>query len=353
MQFHYHLFLADSNGNNAEMNAPLQIDVLVQQALREAYGIEGLLTRLPGENLNYLVEAGSGLKYIAKIAGNETPSEVVEMEHAAIQHAVQARLGIQLPQILVNNYGNLETGINNHSIASKRLRILKYIEGVNLSDITDISDNLRSNLGKCLAGFDLAMAGFDHPKAHRAHRWDLAGAAQHKAKIALVQEPERRDLLRWAFGQITNNVSSVFPRLRWQFIHGDANPENIRVNRERIVGMIDLGDSCYNPLVCDLAICLAYQMMDQVNPWAVAACIIDGYESILPLAGEEQAILFPLVCGRLAVSLSIAAERRQIDPDNRNWYVSEIPAWRLLMRLRASGKTHLSGAASGGYAPVG
>lgn len=310
---------------------------IVLQALREYYAIEGILSRLPGENLNYLVQTKTGEKYIVKIAGEDMPVELVDMEQAALQHAVRARVQLLLPQIIVNKFGNYETGINILNKSVNRLRILHYIDGIDLSEITDISTLLRFNLGETLARFDLAMAGFDHPAAHRRHRWDLAAAEQHRAKTAWVEDPEKRTLLRWAFAQMTNCISAVLPGLPWQFIHGDANPENIRVAGDRVVGLLDFGDSCYNPAVCDLAICLAYQMMDQVDPWTAAAPVIAGFESVRPLASSERRILLPLVCGRLAVTICVASERRRIDADNANWFVSENPAWRLLSYLQSSG----------------
>ncbi|MGH8035320.1 MAG: phosphotransferase, partial [Lysobacterales bacterium] len=104
----------------------------------------------------------------------------------------------------------------------------------------------------------------------------------------------------------------------------------------RVSGLLDFGDSCFNPAVCELAICLAYQMMGQADPWAVAKAVIAGYESLRPLSVEEKAVLRHLVCGRLAVTLCVATERHQIDADNTNWFVSEAPAWELIAKLRAS-----------------
>lgn len=321
----------------SENNTSYRSSEIVLQALREYYAIEGILSRLPGENLNFLVQTITGEKYVAKIAGEEMPAELTDMEQAALQHAVRAQLQLLLPQIKVNKLGNYETGIYFHKKSDNRLRVLHYIDGTDLSEITDISILLRFNLGKTLARFDQAMAGFDHPAAHRRHRWDLAAAGQHRAETAWVADPEKRALLIWAFAQMTNCISPVLPSLPWQFIHGDANPENIRIAGDRVVGLLDFGDSCYNPAVCDLAICLAYQMMDQTDPRAAAAPVIAGYESVRPLASGERRVLLPLVCARLAVTISVAGERRRIDPDNANWFVSENAAWRLLGYLRSAG----------------
>ena len=323
-----------------EQNPVDDMREIVCTEIRENYGIDGVLSRLPGENLNYLVSANDGQCVIAKIAGSDMPSDVVEMEFAALEHAGKAQMGLDLPNIIKNLDGRIETRINVHvnihNWDDKRLILLHYVSGINLSEISDISDNLRFDLGKSLARFDQAVADFDHPAAHRKHRWDLADAGQHHGKLELIDDLQRRELLAWAFAQFTAKISPVLATLPWQFIHGDGNPENIRITAGRVSGLLDFGDSCYNPAVCELAICLAYQMMDVPDPMATAEQVIGGYESVRPLSAAERAVLLPLACTRLAVSICVAAQRRTIDANNSNWFVTEAPAWRLLEWLRAN-----------------
>ncbi len=69
------------------------------------------------------------------------------------------------------------------------------------------------------------------------------------------------------------------------------------VQGDRVSGLVDFGDSCFNPTVCDLAICLAYMMMDRADPMAAAAVVIEAYNDEIELSEEELAVLFPLVCG--------------------------------------------------------
>jgi len=320
-------------------NAGDGISEILRQSIHDAYGIDGSLSRLPGENLNYLVQVKDGSRYIAKVAGKDMPAGVIQMEYAALQYASRAGVKLLLPQLIVNKFGNIETRINIRNNDYNSLRILNYVDGINLSEYTDISGKLRFHLGQSLAMFNQAMRGFDHPAAHRQHRWDLAHAEQHSGKTSLVETASKREILDWAFRQLANCASPVLANLPWQFIHGDANPENIRVEDEQVVGLLDFGDSCYNPTVCDLAICLAYQMMDQVDPWPAAGQVIHGYESVRTLSADEWMVLLPLVCARLAVTISIASERRHIDPHNTNWFVSVNPAWRLLTQLHSSGRT--------------
>ena len=220
--------------------------------------------------------------------------------------------------------------------------IMNYIEVNCLQDLFDISENLKMSLGATVAAFGEAMRTFEHPAAHRSHRWDLTRADRHREVLSLLPERQKRSLLGWAFDSWTNGAAPFLHQLPWQFIHGDMNPENILVAQDEVVGLLDFGDGLFNPAVCDLAICLAYQMMDQSEPLVAARRTISGYESIRPLSDREHAVLLPLVLGRLAVTLSVATRRRQIDPGHANWYVSEAPAWRLLntmfQRVRSEAK---------------
>ena len=106
----------------------------------------------------------------------------------------------------------------------------------------------------------------------------------------------------------------------------------------RVTGLIDFGDCCYNPAVCDLAICLAYLMMRGPEALPVAAAVSEGYQGLRVLAPDELEVLYPLICARLAVSLCVAKERTAIDPSNPNWFGGEESAWRLLGQLQAIGR---------------
>ena len=128
-----------------------------------------------------------------------------------------------------------------------------------------------------------------------------------------------------------------FHALPQQFIHGDANRGNVLVKDDRVVGLVDFGDSCFNPTICELAICLTYIMMDHDSPLEAAKIVVEGYDDIRPVSDLERSVLFPLICGRLAVSISMAAKRRLIDPAHPNWFTTENLAWDLLPKRRGAG----------------
>jgi Ser/Thr protein kinase RdoA (MazF antagonist) len=306
----------------------------ILHCLAGAYGIEGTLSRLPGENLNYLLSESSDQRFVVKIVDQDMPPEVIELQSAVIEHALQQDIGFDLPQIYVNQYRNLETYIESDIFSLKRLHVIHYVSGDVLYHMPDISQGLLRNVGECLARLHRAMADFDHAAAHRSHRWNLAEAGVHRDKIGLFEGEGQRATLNWAFDRWEEEARSRFDQVPQQIIHGDPFSENILVTDNRVSGIVDFGDCCFNPRICDLAICLAYLMMGQRDPQHIADVVTEGYEAVSPISMVERDMLMPLVCARLAVTISVAEERKRIDPDNPNWFGDQDIAFRLLSSLR-------------------
>lgn len=309
----------------------------VSENLAANYGIQGELERLPGENLNFLVTQADGTKHVLKIVDEHMPPRVVEMEHVAIEHALRAGFQPRLPRIIETINANIECRITIRTKGLYRSRLIAFIPGKAMSNLSDISENLLYDLGKTIADFNLAMQGFDHPAAHRRHRWNLAEAEQHESKIALIKESDKQQLLEWAF-TLWRGTKDTLASVPWQFIHGDAHDENVLVEGDKVIGLIDFGDCCHNPRICDLAICLTYLMMRGNDPLRTAARILDGYQGVRALAAGERDLIYPLVCARLAVSICVANKRKTIDPENPNWFGGEGAAWRQLRWLQATGR---------------
>jgi Ser/Thr protein kinase RdoA (MazF antagonist) len=320
---------------------PGAVEERVLKCLSENYGLSGTLKRLSGENLNYLLSLENGMRYVVKIVDDDMPPGVVEMEFEVLNYAVSSGFSLKLPRIIKNLFGNIETGIKIRINSENRLRVISFIDGVELETYPDISINMLKNVGETIAAFNLAMQGFNHPSAYRNHRWNLVGTGRHRDKIQLVEEPEKGALLEWGF-DTWERVETTLESLPWQVIHGDLNRENILVEGDRLSGLVDFGDCCMNPTVCDLAISITYFMMEQENPMENARQVVAGYEKIHPLEEAERAVLLPLVCGRLAASIAISFSRRLIDPDNPNWFNNEDSAWRLLQQLRKLDRQNVS-----------
>ncbi len=80
-------------------------------------------------------------------------------------------------------------------------------------------------------------------------------------------------------------TSPLLPGLRRSIIYNDANDYNILLGggediysrNQSVTGFIDLGDMVYGTTVGDLAIAIAYAILDKPQPLAVAAEIVKGY----------------------------------------------------------------------------
>lgn len=312
------------------------LEKAVLDCLAHHYGIRGRLERLPGENINYKVTTPAGKNYVLKLVDEHTPPEVVEMEVELLQHVNRTDFPLKLPQIIQTNNKKYETRIDIRNYGLYRLRLIEFLDGMNWEYIADISLDMVADAGSLLAEFNQVLGDFDHPGAHRDHRWNLAQSRQHLAAVERIEDRNERELVSWAFDRWleVEDKLSVLPH---QVIHGDANRGNFLVKDGLIVGLIDFGDSCYNPRICELAICLAYFMMDREDPFEVASVITAAYTDVIELSEAELDVLLPLVCGRLAVSVCVANERKAIDPDNPNWYDSLAPALKLLEQLREAG----------------
>jgi Ser/Thr protein kinase RdoA (MazF antagonist) len=125
--------------------------------------------------------------------------------------------------------------------------------------------------------------------------------------------------------------------LRRSVIHGDPNDYNLLVNPHSatISGLIDFGDMVYSYTVGDLAIAIAYVILDKTDPHAAAAEILNGYESEFALPHDERETLWPLVRLRLAMSVCLAAHQLRQQPENEYLQISQRAIEENLPRIYA------------------
>src|SRR5210317_1325450 len=100
---------------------PADVEKTVLECLSENYGLDGTLTRLSGENLNYLLTLKNGDRLVVKIVDDGMPAEVVEMESEALKYAAFSGFRLKLPEIMENLDKKIETGIKIRINSSERL----------------------------------------------------------------------------------------------------------------------------------------------------------------------------------------------------------------------------------------
>ena len=166
------------------------------------------------------------------------------------------------------------------------MRLVTYLPGVPFGSVRRHSPELLRDLGRSLGRLDRALASFDHPAIHRDFHWDLAnGLAVVRAYEALIADAELRELVSQLAADFERNVAPLLPELRTSAIHNDANDFNVIVGggsdlytrNQSVVGLIDFGDMVHSYTVGDLAVAMAYAILDKPDPLAAAAQIVSGY----------------------------------------------------------------------------
>ncbi|KKK53870.1 hypothetical protein LCGC14_3090440, partial [marine sediment metagenome] len=105
------------------------------------------------------------------------------------------------------------------------------------------------------------------------------------------------------------------------------------IDIERPIGIIDFGEIGFGKTIFELAIAIAYLMLDQEDPLLSAFHVVKGYFEKFSLTNLELKVLFPLICARLCMSVCSSAYQIKIEPENDYLTINEKQAWDLLFKL--------------------
>jgi len=292
---------------------------IVTEFARDEYNIVGSVTTLPSErDQNFLLTSDSGQKFVLKIANS-----LEDRNHLDAQEQVLKHLATQIsfcPRVVPTRSGQFLTRLQ----ANNLVRVVTYLPGIPLADVTPHTDELLRDLGRKIGQLDRALTDFDHPATHRKFHWDLAHGLQviHEFE-GLISDTRLRELVRQFSVDFERYTKTLLPTLRRGVIHGDANDYNVLVADQSVCGLIDFGDMVHSYTVGDLAIAIAYVVLDQPDPLTIAAQVVSGYKEQCVLSDNDLAALFPLVLMRLCMSVCLAAEQTRLRPDNEYLQVSQ------------------------------
>ena len=305
---------------------------------KELYGLDGAVQNLPSErDQNFLVDAG-GRRHVLKIANATEKHEVLEAQNLAMAYVKS--LG-WLPQVIDSLRGReIETVFSNGK--NHFVRLVTYVNGTPMGNVKRHSSQLMLDLGRKLGELDEALQGFDHSALYRDFHWDFAnGLAIVRRNVKLIQDKKLRSTVLVLTESFERYTLPLLALLRKSIIYNDANDYNVLVDggadlysrNQTVAGFIDLGDMVHGYTVGDLAIAIAYAILDKPQPLATAAEIVKGYHSAFALTENEIAALFGLVTLRLSMSICIAAEQQQSQPDNEYLGISQQPIRNTLPKL--------------------
>ena len=318
-------------------NNPIAWDdpkVLAADLATKYYGIDASVTQLVGEfDWNFKLDS-QGQSYLLKISRTNPDSAFHDFQMTLMEYVATNSPEITVPSIIKNLDGKSSTKIKDEDGQIREVRLLTWMHGRLWSAVSPKSDTLRFSLGNSAGSLAKSLQGFDHPEAHRDFEWDLAQSNWTIDHLSLFSQSQKNLVQR--FQSRFQEIQPVYCQLRKSVVHNDANDNNVIVSQDlknpEVVSIIDYGDAIFTQSINDLAIALAYAIMEVANPLAAALPLIKGYHAKFPLLENELSVLYTLIGMRLVTTVTKSAINKKEDPDNEYLQVSEKPAWELLSK---------------------
>jgi 4-aminobutyrate aminotransferase-like enzyme/Ser/Thr protein kinase RdoA (MazF antagonist) len=308
---------------------------------RDLYGLDVAASALPSErDQNFLLQDLSGGKYVLKIANALEDRALLDAQQQAM-----ARVAERAPRgqrIAPTQSGSFLSETRSASGMRHFVWMVDWLPGVALGDLKRHSPELLRDLGRRVGRIDRALADFDHQAIRRDFHWDLAnGLSVVREYESLIADAETRGLVVKFAAEFERDVAPILPRLRKSAIHNDANDYNVIVHAgddlhsksRGVIGLIDFGDMVHSFTAADLAVAIAYAMLNKPDPLAAAAEIVKGYHAEYALIEDEMAALFGLARLRLCMSVCIGAHQRRRRPDDDYLAISQRPIRDALPKL--------------------
>lgn len=296
--------------------APVFSSGQAEEIARDLFGIEGTGRALFGErDRNFHIAPAKGDGIILKIIDPTEDQDVIDLQISCLQHIAASDPTLPVPRVTFTRDGRGQALVKGPDGTSHIVYALSYLTGDLLEQMSP-GEDLLNETGRMVARLDRALRGFFHKAAGRRIAWDPRQAVNLREHVALIAEPETRQLAEHAFDRFIAHLPRL-SRLRAQIIHHDCHPGNILIDAKsrRVAGLLDFGDMIHGPLILDLAVPAAETRGAGLSALDSACAVIAGYHSIEPLEEAEYEALYDAILARHAVTLAIHAWRSRHDPE--------------------------------------
>ncbi|HEV8215561.1 MAG TPA: phosphotransferase, partial [Gemmatimonadaceae bacterium] len=245
------------------------------------FGIHGVARELTSErDQNFLIDGGER-RVVLKIANAGENPAFLEAQNEVLRHLTGA---VEItPRVVPTKSGASFAEISDDDGRRHLVWAVTHLPGRLLAHVRHRDESLYEDLGRQTAAISAALTGFDHPAVHREFYWDISSAraivSAHRAGIGENRVAAAVDRLTAAFD---THLAPIVKQLPGAVVHGDINDHNVLVEPRgisaldgwRVSGIVDFGDMVYSYRVADLAIAIAYSILDAENPLTVAAALV-------------------------------------------------------------------------------
>ena len=315
--------------NKLFTNPPPDIDPLtIKRHLKVHYDVEGEIQFYPSDRDQIILIQTSNNKYILKVYNFFEDLHNIKMQIEALNHILCSSFPFKIP-IPIQGLKSIE-----HLDKKYNSCMFSFIKGSLLNEFDGSTKHLKK-MGFLIGSLSKALCDFDHTGRPDNFPWDIQNINFLKNKIKHIKTKEDVLILKDFILKYETHVLPVKNKIRKSFIHNDGNKNNIILSSKgKIKGIIDFGDLTNSLTVCEPAICISYIGQNSKNPLKSIKKFLDGYLSIYDLNNYELNCIPYLVCLRLSISVTMAAWRKQLFPNNKYLTISEKPAWSFIHFLK-------------------
>jgi len=306
-----------------------------QEILFELFNIKGIASELPGEvDFNFRIKVENEEEYILKISRPDEDESYLDFQQNLLQYVEQNGQYLIAPKVIKDKKGNGISVIRDSSGNKRNVRLLSWVSGRVWSSVNPQLEQLRFSLGEECGKLTQALQGFTHQEASREFVWDVAQSLWTKEYINLFTTEDKKTIQY--FQELFESNIAEYAKLRKSVVHNDANDNNVIVSsalvNPKVKAAIDYGDAIHTQIINDVAIAVAYAIMNHNDVLDAALPIVSGYHSTFPLEEEELAHLYSAIAMRLVISVTKSAINKIEEPDNEYLLISEKPAWEVLRK---------------------
>jgi len=295
------------------------------------FGITAIATILPGfEDFNFKLKTKNDETYILKISRDNSNVASLDFQTEILRHLATQTLRFELPKTVENLKGEAYFSFQDENSLTRSMRMNTWVEGQMVFEVKRHTPEMLESWGAAAAELTKNLRGFDHSAAKIGHDWDVSLALESRKNRHYIHDKNQLEISDFFWNWFEFEALPVLQNLEKSIIHNDLNDYNVLTNQQNITGIIDFGDALYTHSINDLAIAIAYAILDKPNPLEAAAILVKGYHKIESLSDEALKILYGLVAARLLITVTTAAKNHHFEPKKEYLFVSEKPAWDVL-----------------------